>query len=243
MRASRREPPRQRRRRAAGEPAAAATDGRARPQAARGAATRETMARIGVAVPWIVFAIVIVVGRRDPVRARDDRLRDDRAGRVLPHDAPLPAAAAGRLRRRRRHWSSPPTTAASSRSSSCSAATFPVMFLFAAARGRDRERHHALDRRHAARRSSGSASRSPTPCSCASCPLHGGALLIDVLVGDLPHRHRRLRGRPPVRPPPARAEHLAEQDARGPRLRLRRRHAGLLVRRPLPGLAARASTR
>ena len=47
------------------------------------------------------------------------------------------------------------------------------------------------------------------------------------------------RGGRHVRPPPPRPGAVAEQDARGARLRLRRRHAGLLVRRPVPGLAAR----
>ena len=55
----------------------------------------------------------------------------------------------------------------------------------------------------------------------------------------LRRRHRGVRRRPLVRPPPARAGDLPEQDDRGPRLRRHRRHARLLVRRPLPGLAAR----
>ena len=53
----------------------------------------------------------------------------------------------------------------------------------------------------------------------------------------LRRRHRRLRHRPHVRQPQDRPQHLAEQDDRGTDRRLRDRHDGLLVRRPLPGLA------
>ena len=55
--------------------------------------------------------------------------------------------------------------------------------------------------------------------------------------GDLRRRHRRVRGRAAVRPSPAGPEPVAEQDGRGAGIRLRRRHDGLLVRGPLPGLA------
>ena len=74
-------------------------------------------------------------------------------------------------------------------------------------------------------------------------PDHGAALLVDVLVGTFAadtgaYATGRMFGSPQDRPQP-----LAEQDARGPDRRLRDRDDGVLVRRPLPGLAARAWTR
>ncbi len=54
----------------------------------------------------------------------------------------------------------------------------------------------------------------------------------------LPRRHRRLRRRATFRQPQDHPTDLAQQDPRGPDRGLPRRHDGLLVCRPLPGLAA-----
>ncbi len=59
----------------------------------------------------------------------------------------------------------------------------------------------------------------------------------------LRRRHRRLRDRAHVRQPQNRSQPQSQQDDRGADRRLRDRHHGLLVRRPLPGLALRESTR
>ena len=48
---------------------------------------------------------------------------------------------------------------------------------------------------------------------------HGDGLLIDVLVAHVPGRHGRVLRRPAVRPHAARPADLAEQDARGARWR------------------------
>ena len=45
---------------------------------------------------------------------------------------------------------------------------------------------------------------------------HGGGIVIDVAGRHLRRRHRRLPRRAQLRPPPARARDLAEQDGRGP---------------------------
>ena len=62
--------------------------------------------------------------------------------------------------------------------------------------------------------SSGSACRWPTRSSCATCP-HGDGLLIDVLVGTFIGDTAAYFGGPPLRPHPAGARHLPEQDRRG----------------------------
>ena len=69
-------------------------------------------------------------------------------------------------------------------------------------------------------------------------PDHGAALLVDVLVATFVADTAAYARRPCVRSPSARRGALAEQDDRGACVRPRRRHPGLLVRRPLPGLAA-----
>ena len=68
---------------------------------------------------------------------------------------------------------------------------------------------------------------------------HGDGIVIDILVGTFigdtaAYLGGRAFGTRPLAP-----RDLAQQDARGARLRDRRRHARGLVRRPLPGLARR----
>ena len=70
-------------------------------------------------------------------------------------------------------------------------------------------------------------------------PFHGAALLIDVLVGTFATDTGAYAVGSSLRQPQDHAEPLTEQDPRGDDRRLRHRHDGLLVRRPLPGLALR----
>ena len=79
--------------------------------------------------------------------------------------------------------------------------------------------------------------RSPTRCCCATCPT-ATAIVIDVLVGHVRRRHRRLPRRPRVRPAAARAADLAQQDGRGAgRSASSPAIAGVWFAGPLPGLA------
>ena len=114
------------------------------------------------------------------------------------------SAAGGRCRwsgsRRSRGWCSPPATAASGSCSRWRCGSVPVLFLFVLARGQHGPRPSRSPARCSA--SSGSASRSRTPCCCAELP-HGNGVLIDVLDRHVPRRHRRLHWRTAVRPPAA----------------------------------------
>ena len=189
------------------------------------------------AVPWIVFAIVIVAVGGVTFTAAMVALALHRAARAVPDD---PGGAAVR----------------------------PVAFVvaggmivaahFGSARSMvlaDRRRLPAdvRVRAHAATRSRTSPTRWRSHCSRSpgsafrfahavllrDLPLHGAALLVDVLVATFVADTSAYARRPAVRPPPARPDALAQQDRRGPARRVHRRHDGLLVRRPLPGLARR----
>ena len=172
------------------------------------------------------------------LRGRDDRDRPALPARVLPDDRAAAADPAGRLRRR-----SPALVLAAHFGTAFNvllvgAASFPLLFAFGAEPQASRG-DRRLDGRDRARRRSGSASRWSTPCCCATCPNHGAALLIDVLVGTFAtdtgaYATGRMFGSHRIAPEP-----LAQQDPGGAGRRLPDRHHGLLVRGPLPGLALR----
>jgi len=199
-------PPAQRRRRRRGPRPRRGGDGTAAqrlPRGPRRRPTRETIARIGVAVPWIVFAIVIVVLGGIPFAlamiglsmiGMAELFRMTRRFRPLP---PVALAAAVAL-----------VIAAyyggQFQMIIVLAATFPVMFLFAAARGP---------------REGGTTSAIAVtllailwiavPFAHAvllrQLPLHGGALVIDVLVATFltdtaAYAGGRLFGRHPLAP-------------------------------------------
>ena len=141
-----------------------------KPQRRRGGGSGETAKRILVALPWIVFAIAITVAGGLVFAAGDDRDRRRRAcASTLTMAEPLPAARRSPPTSPSPAWSSPPTSAPPSTSCYVLAATFPLLFAFARQTPAPRGRHR-LDRGDAARGRSGSASRSPTRSSCATCP-------------------------------------------------------------------------
>ena len=198
--------------------------------------------------------------RRDrqagPGRAALDRLRDRdhrrRRHRLRGGDGrdrrPLPARVPGDDGASRGRWRSPPTSPSPRWSLAAHfgtafnvllvlAASFPLLFAFGA------------DARH---RDGVTVSIGVTllgivwigiPLAHAvllrDLPDHGAALLIDVLVGTFvadtaAYATGRMFGSHKIAPSIS-----PEQDDRGPDRRLRDRHHGLLVRRPLPGLALR----
>ena len=200
----------------------------------------ETVKRILVAIPWIVFAIAIVVAggiyfalamiaigilclreflamteraAADPARRLHRRPGADRR-RLLRHRLQRAAGPRrllpGDLRLRRR----PQAPRRDRRLDGGDAA------------------RHRLDRDPA---------RPRRPAPRPARPRRGAARRRPRR--HLRHRHRRLRDRAHVRLPQDRPQPLAEQDDRGPDRRLRDRHDGLLVRRALPGLADREPTR
>ena len=78
------------------------------------------------------------------------------------------------------------------------AASFPLIFVFAAARGVPRPRHH-LDRRSRCWGSSGSGIGLSHAMLLRDLPDHGGRAAGRRARRDLHRRHRGLRRRPPVR--------------------------------------------
>ena len=196
----------------------------------------ETTARVVVAIPWIIFAIAIVgaggllftlalvvlaiLGLREFFRMAEPE---------QPIMLPGYAVAAGMVIAA--HYG------AAFQILLVFAAIFPLTFVFAAAR----RSHEAI-----------TISIAFTILGVAwmgigfshavllrDLPLHGGRPAHRRAGGHLPRRHRRLRGGPALRVAEDHAAHLAQQDAGGADRRLRRGDPGLLVRRPLPGLAAR----
>jgi phosphatidate cytidylyltransferase len=199
-------PPAQRRRRRRGTRPRRDGDGTAAqrlPRGPRRRPTRETMARIGVAVPWIVFAIVIVVLGGIPF--------------ALAMIGLSMIGMAELFRMTRRFHPLPPVALVAAVALVIAAyyggqfqmiivlaATFPVMFLFAAAR---------------VPREGGTTSAIAVtllailwiavPFAHAvllrQLPLHGGALVIDVLVATFltdtaAYAGGRLFGRHPLAP-------------------------------------------
>ena len=199
---------------------------------------RETIARIGVAVPWIALAIFIVAVGGIPFALAMIGFAMIGLGGVLPHDAPLPADV---------------PVAFAAAAAMVVAAYYGGQFQIVHRARRGVSGDVPVRRRAAGSREGDHASRSRSPLlgdrldrrpvrprrAPARAAAHGGALVIDVLVAHLPHRHRRLRraaacsaatGWPRSLSPNKTLEGLA--------FGLRRRHARLLVRGPLPGLAA-----
>ncbi len=140
-----------------------------RAPAPRAAAARRAK-RILVAIPWIVFAIAIIVAgglvfaaamiahrRRLPARV----LRDDATTRGRSSSPPTLAVAGADRRRPLRHRLQRPARR--------SPPSFPLLFAFGA-RPRSPRRDHGLDGGHAARHRLDRASRWSTPSSSATCP-------------------------------------------------------------------------
>ena len=192
----------------------------------------DLLSRILVAIPLAVATIIFI-----DIGGLAFQLFLIAAGLICLHECYRAASEpGGRSRwsgsRRSSRWCSPPAHGGQGGVLEVAVAAVPVVVLAGAGPraaspdGRDR-RHAArdlLDRlRVRARRAAARAARTAT------------ASLIDVLVGNVRRRHRRVRRRQAVRAAPARAHVVAEQDRRGPGLRHARRD-------PRP-CSSRASTR
>ena len=196
-------PPAQpRRRRGPRRPRRSAPGSQGPPRRPRRRPTRETIARVGVAVPWIVFAIVIVVLGGIPF--------------ALAMIGLSMVGMAELFRMTRRFGPLAPVALASAVALVIAAyyggpfqmmivlaATFPVMFLFAAARGPREGATAALAITLLA------ILWIAVPFAHAvllrKLPLHGGALVIDVLVATFltdtaAYAGGRLFGRHPLAP-------------------------------------------
>ena len=201
----------------------------------------ETAKRILVAIPWIAFAIAITVagglvfavamiGDRRALPARV--LRDDRGSCGRSQSPPTSR--------------SPALVVAAYFGTAFNVPAGPRRLLPAALRLRRRphapRRDRRLDGGDAARASSGSGSRWSTPCCSATCPTT--ARRCWSTSSSAPSSPTP----PPTRPAACSAATRSPRASRRTRpsrgcRRLRDRHDGLLVRRPLPGLALRERTR